>query len=48
MKNQEMIIYISIAILYGAVGWLYYKQYSKKADQKVGGMKDGLGPWWHI
>ena len=40
-----MMIYVLITILYGAVGWLYYKQYSKKDDQKVGGMKAGLTPW---
>lgn len=30
MKNEQLIIYVLIAILYGAVGFLLYKKYETK------------------
>lgn len=32
MKNEQIFIYVLIAILYGAVGWLLYKKYQMKEN----------------
>ena len=35
MKNEQLMIYILIAILYGAVGFLFYKKYQSKEKYDV-------------
>lgn len=32
MKNEQIMIYVLLAILYGAVGWLLYSMYEKKEN----------------
>ena len=36
MKNEQIMIYAVIAILYGAVGWLLYSMYEKKENYDDG------------
>ena len=37
MKNESIMIYVMIAILYGVVGWLLYSMYEKKENYGNGG-----------